>query len=136
MNRLRWMAAGVLAFSVLAGVNRVIAETTDESSPAKEALEKGKSLFDEEDYPAAIEALSEAIKLDPKSAEAYCYRGRAYGNNGDEEKGFADVNEAIRLNPDYPLAYSSRAICYAGKRDFDNAMRELREGNSVGPEIG
>ena len=45
--------------------------------PAAEALKKGNACIEKEDFDAAIVAFSEAIRLDPKSAQAYAGRGRA-----------------------------------------------------------
>ena len=43
--------------------------------------------------------LSEAIRLDPKSADAYYNRGLAYLYSGDLAKALADVSEASALDP-------------------------------------
>ena len=47
----------------------------------------------------AIADYTEAIRLNPKFAEAYCKRGYAYGNKGVYDKAIADCTKAIRLNP-------------------------------------
>jgi tetratricopeptide (TPR) repeat protein len=48
------------------------------------------------DWDLAIADCREAIRLDPKNARAYYYRGQAQ----DLEKAVADYTEAIKLNPD------------------------------------
>ena len=42
-----------------------------EPKSAKEAMQKGKTCFEKGDYEGAVTAYAEAIKLDPKNAEAY-----------------------------------------------------------------
>ena len=51
------------------------------------------------DHDKAIADFTEAIRLNPKDAEAYYSRGGAYGEKGDYDKAIADFTEAIRLNP-------------------------------------
>ena len=62
------------------------------------------------DYDRAIATVSEAIRLDPKSALAFYYRGRAYVNKGDDDRAIADYSEAIRLDPK-----NARVLCYRGR---------------------
>jgi tetratricopeptide (TPR) repeat protein len=45
----------------------------------------------------AIADFTEAIRLDPKAADAYYNRGNAYGHKGDTEKAKADFDQAKRL---------------------------------------
>ena len=51
---------------------------------------------------SAIEDLSTAIRLDPKSAVAYYQRADLYEAEGDFRKAIADLTEAIRLDPKQP----------------------------------
>ena len=49
------------------------------------------------DYDSAIADFSEAIRLDPKSAEAYYGRGYAYARKGDKAKAEEDFAQAKKL---------------------------------------
>ena len=51
------------------------------------------------DMDRAIADLTEAIRLDPKYANAYDNRGLAYRDKGDMDRAIADLTEAIRLDP-------------------------------------
>ena len=53
------------------------------------------------EHDKAIADCTEAIRLDPKDAKAYCNRGVAYGSKGEYDKAIADFTEAIRLDPKY-----------------------------------
>ncbi len=48
---------------------------------------------------------SEAIRLKPDMAEAWCARGSAYFLLGDYEKAVSDLNQALRLKSDYEEAH-------------------------------
>ena len=92
-----------------------------------EALQKGKASSDKGDYDAAIAAFSELIRLDPKNAEAYFYRGWTYECKGDHDKAIADCSEAIRLKPGYADAYSGRAFAFTMKGDRHEAIADYSE---------
>jgi tetratricopeptide (TPR) repeat protein len=80
---------------------------------ANQALEKGRSLFDEGDYGAAIAAFTQATGLNPKCAEAYCSRGDARREKDELDMAIADYTEAIRHRIDrqqLAMRAKSRAI--------------------------
>ena len=45
----------------------------------------------------AIADYTEAIRIDPARADAFCGRGMAYAREADFDKAIADYTEAIRL---------------------------------------
>ncbi len=102
---------------------------------AAEAYQKGKSCLEKGDSDAAIAAFTEAIRLDPKLANAYTDRGVAYEGKGDLDKAIADYAEAIRLDPKTALAYYNRGIAYAKKRDVDKAIADYTEAIRLDPKL-
>jgi tetratricopeptide (TPR) repeat protein len=50
-------------------------------------------------YQSAIDAFSEAIRLQPDLTTAYYNRGIAYSNHGQPQLAIEDYNKAIRLQP-------------------------------------
>ncbi len=72
----------------------------------------------------AIDECTEAIRLDPKSAEAYFSRGRIYSLKGDREKARDDYTRAIFYNRDYVDAYLHRSECYLASGDFVKAIAD------------
>ena len=73
------------------------------------------------DFDKAIDDNTEAIRLDPKDAEAYYNRSVDYWRKGDYDKAIADCTEAIRLNPKLAEAYFGRGCACGEKGDYDRA---------------
>src|SRR3990172_2406650 len=66
-------------------------------------------------FDEAIHACTQAIRANPRDAQAYLYRGRAYhcrNAPGDLELAVADFSDSIGLAPKDPEAYYSRALAH------------------------
>ena len=77
---------------------------------------------------------SEAIRRDPKNAQAYNNRGLAYCKQRKFDEAIADFSEAIRLDPKLASAYSGRSEVYDIKRDFDKAIADRTEAIHLEPK--
>ena len=77
---------------------------------------------------------TEAIRLNPKDADAYCNRGGAYANTGELDKAIADCNQAIRLKPEFAEAYANRGIIYKLKGDLAKAEADFAKAKELGYE--
>lgn len=76
-----------------------------------------------------IDSLTEVIKRNPSSAEAYNTRGAAYARVGRFSEAIADFTEAAKLDPNSAAAYTNRALAErqmghndAARADFDRAI--------------
>jgi tetratricopeptide (TPR) repeat protein len=112
-------------------------------------VEQGMSLMRSGSYPEAIDSFSEAIRLNPRDAQAYLFRGRAYqcrNQPGDLDTAIDDFASAIRFNPQDSEAYYSLAIAYRdrgvatkSKADGDKARfydeKARRLDSQLGPEV-
>lgn len=58
----------------------------------------------------AIQHFDQAIRLNPRDAEAYTNRGIAWRAKGDPSGAIADLDKAIKLDPKYAPAYGDRGI--------------------------
>ncbi|MGO9814313.1 MAG: tetratricopeptide repeat protein, partial [Isosphaeraceae bacterium] len=76
----------------------------------------------------------EAIRLDPKLALAYNYRGFAYDKQGGLDQVIADCDEAIRLDPKLAWAYHQRGLAYDKKGDRDHAIADFDEAIRLDPK--
>jgi len=86
------------------------------------------------DYDRAIADCNEAIRLDPKFAEAYNNRGNAYYAKGNYDRAIADASEAIWLDPSLALAYNNRGNAYYAKGDYDRAIADASEAIRLDPK--
>jgi len=101
---------------------------------AKPAIERGKALLDKDEYPAAAQAFSEALRLDPKSVAAYNGRGTSYRLDDKIDQAQADYNEALRLEPQNSEAHCGRVGVYLARKDFKTAIAECDEAIRCDPK--
>ena len=87
-----------------------------------------------DDYDQDIADYTEAIRLDPKSAEAYHYLGLVYFWKRDFDKAIVDLNEAIRLDSTSAWTYRSRGDVYYLKDNYDKAIVDYTEAIRLAPK--
>ena len=94
---------------------------------SQRAMAMSMPAFDSGDEGALCEALiymDEAIKLDPKNAEAYFDRGLIYGGLGESEMELADFSTTIALDPGHASAYERRFQCFSDLGQKDQAVKD------------
>lgn len=89
-------------------------------------LESGISKAKGDDLAGALKDLNKAIKINPKLAEAYCYRGIVKAVKGKRPEAIADFDKAIAIKPDYDDAYSFRAQVKEDGGDAQGARADRR----------
>jgi Tfp pilus assembly protein PilF len=97
---------------------------------------RGLLYFNLGQYDKAISDINEAIRLEPKSKDAYLYylnRGRAYANLKQNDKAISDITETIRQKPDWDLAYDERAIVYSNLGQYHKAISDYSEAIRLEP---
>lgn len=85
------------------------------------------------DYPGAIAAFSEAIKLNPKDTDAYNERGMTRVNSGDLKGALADYNKSISLQPSDAYAYMGRSFTHLKLQDKISAIADVNQAINIAP---
>ncbi len=83
--------------------------------------------------PAAIEACTSVIFLDPTKDGAFVNRGIAYRRIGDIALAIRDYDRAIALNPNAADAFNNRGNAYRALNELDKAVRDYDEAIRLNP---
>ena len=77
-----------------------------------------------------------ALKLNPKSDDAYALRGGGKTSIGDAQGAFADFDRAIVLNPRSARSYLYRGLAQVQYADPNQAIRSLDQALALDPSLG
>src|SRR6185503_2361702 len=88
-----------------------------------------------QEYDLAILDYDQAIRLNPKYAEAYNNRGYAYYWSNNATQAIADYSQAIELRPNYAYAYNNRGAAYMASGHTDQAIRDFDHAIQLQPEF-
>jgi lipoprotein NlpI len=100
---------------------------------ASDAYEEGVRLLSQGRQRNAIAAFEKAIRLNPRSAEAYHGRGMAYNETGQNERALKDYDAALALNPQYTEAFFNRANAYSDMGQYERALKDYDEAIRLSP---
>ena len=87
------------------------------------------------EYEKSLADLNEAIRLDPKLADAYGNRAVIWIYKGDVDRALNDLNEAIKLEPQLSNAYNIRGEVWVRIGDFNRAVEDLNEAIRLEPKL-
>jgi tetratricopeptide (TPR) repeat protein len=87
------------------------------------------------DYEKALTDLNQAIRIDPKSAAAYCDRADLEQHFlGRPQNALTDYGRAISLAPNFQRAYFNRGICFLERHDYTHAIADLTRSIQILPK--
>jgi tetratricopeptide (TPR) repeat protein len=91
---------------------------------AKTFFDQGKAYSKQKSWNLAVAAYQQAVRIEPKFAEAWNNMGYCYRKMKQFDKALDAYKQAINLKPDfaYPHEYSARTYLAMGNKDA--AMRE------------
>lgn len=98
-------------------------------------MTRGNAYAGKGDWDHALRDYDEAIKVEPKNADAWVNRGNTYVHKDQRDKSTLDYNEAIRLNPNLAEAYGNRALDYLAAGNTDKALADLNEAIRINPKF-
>jgi tetratricopeptide (TPR) repeat protein len=121
----------VLACWTLATMRAALAQ-----QDAKAELDQGTACLEQRDYDGAIEHFGEALRLDPRNAEAFNQRAVAWKYKGAFDNMIRDCTAAIRIDPKFAAAYHNRGRAWRGKKEYDKAIDDFTQATRVDPSYG
>jgi tetratricopeptide (TPR) repeat protein len=98
---------------------------------SEDPVDRGKEYAKKGQYDKAIREFSEAIRLDPKNADAYHQRGLAYDQQKEYDKAISDFTEAFRLEAGESDHLLARGAVYEHKKDYANAVSDYNQAIQV-----
>ena len=74
----------------------------------------------------ALESAREAVKRDPKSAEAHYFLGVIHTGLSEYPQAMSELKEAVALDPHYTDAHNNLGVVYVELKEYDKAMKEFQ----------
>ena len=82
----------------------------------------------------ALEALDQAIAIDPKYAIAFYNRGRVFVKQGQSQKALEDLTTSIALNPYHVNSYLERGTLLSRQEKLHEALDDLDTAERLDPQ--
>lgn len=86
---------------------------------------QGTTFQNQKNFPKAIEAYAEVLKIDPNYAEAYNNLGIIYNQMGNFEKAVFHLQKAIAANPNYFKSYNNLGVILYENGHFEEAANQF-----------
>jgi type IV pilus biogenesis/stability protein PilW len=74
----------------------------------------------------ALASANDAIKRDPKNAEAHNFLGLIYMSQSDYPKAVGELKEAVRLNPFFTDAHNNLGVAFRETKAYDKSLAEFQ----------
>ncbi|KAE8719719.1 Protein SGT1-like protein [Hibiscus syriacus] len=94
---------------------------------------KAKEAFIDDHFEVALDLYSQAVQLNPKSAELYADRAQANIKLNNLPEAVADANKAIELDPSMSKAYLRKATACMKLEEYQTAKAALESGAALAP---
>ena len=84
----------------------------------------------------AIEAYTQAIRLDPNDYDSYNMRSVLYIKIGKYDDSIADTNRILKAYPKNSVLYVNRAIAFADKQEYEQSFVDFSTAIKLAPKSG
>jgi tetratricopeptide (TPR) repeat protein len=89
----------------------------------------------QKDFPHAVEAIAESIKIRPEDHSAYKTQAAIYTANGKKEEAIDAYTRAIKLKPEDAEVFFQRAQLFETMKRYDQALEDYKACVSHGPAV-
>lgn len=96
---------------------------------------RGFAYLKQREYDRAIQAFTEALRLNPHDTLAYVSylsRGLAYRLKGEHDRAVRDLDQALRLDPHDADTYLGRGLAYARQGEYARARSDYNQALALG----
>jgi tetratricopeptide (TPR) repeat protein len=76
------------------------------------------------EFDRALSICEEAIRLDPRYADAYVERGCVWQHKGEVDRAIVDYETALRIDPGNASAFYNRGVAWDAKGETDRAVAD------------
>lgn len=91
-------------------------------------LAQGRTAFERQEYPRAIEAFKKALAIDANQPEAHTYMGLMLAQAGHADGALLAFDRALSIDPKFPLAlWGKGMLLYQSKQDYAGARKALEK---------
>lgn len=94
---------------------------------------KGNEAFSAKDFPAAIEAFGEAIKLDANNHILWSNRSAAHASLRNFPEALSDAKRCVAIKADWAKGYQRLGAAHHGLREYEEAIEAYEEGLKIEP---
>lgn len=101
---------------------------------AAKAIEQAQRCLKKNDHAGALKAADEAVKLDPKNAEAHLLRGVANGGLRHPEDAIKDFSKALELDPKLDYAINHRGGEHFKMGDIKGSIEDFEKYIKLHPD--
>ncbi|HEV2295919.1 MAG TPA: tetratricopeptide repeat protein [Tepidisphaeraceae bacterium] len=124
------IVGGLIMFTAACVILAVLAQTTaapgagaSTGESAEQSATEGWALWQQRKLPEAEAKFEQAVKADPKHANAWNGLGWARLNQGKRHEAEKAFQEVVTLEPDHPAALNGLGWIYYGYRGYDSAEK-------------
>ncbi len=93
----------------------------------------GYQAYQANNYPGAIEKLTDALKFNPSNEQSYYWRGRVKLMQNNYDLALEDFKQATKINPQYFEPYQNIGYIYAKQRRLQESLEYLNKALEIKP---